>query len=160
MEVNMSNTGTNVVKILVRGTVGLLVLWCMLLLGLTGFTFTLAGGLVTALSWIPMVYPEIAQLRVYIDGVYVLVDPAIVVLLLAFIGIVFLTLGIAFIALTVTIGKKAVTWDKKIIAYMDRTLIPSSDNRLAQLERLAGLYDRGFISEEEFQQEKENLLAS
>ena len=156
----MPNTGTNVVKVLVRGMVGLIVLWCMLLLGVTGFTFTLAGGLITALSWIPIVYPEIAQLSVYIDGAYVLVDPAIVVLLVAFIGIVFLTLGVAFIVLTVTIGKKAVTWDKKIITYMNRTLVPYSDNRFVQLERLASLYDRGFISEEEFSKEKENLLAS
>ncbi|MCK5614339.1 hypothetical protein KAR91_71395, partial [Candidatus Pacearchaeota archaeon] len=121
MEVNMSDTGTNVVKLLVRGMVGLLVLWVMLLLGVTGFSLALAGGLVTALSWIPIVYPELAQLSVYIDGVNVLVKPAIIVVLLIFIGVVLLTLGFAFIALTVTIGKKAVVWDKKIIAYMSQT---------------------------------------
>ncbi len=160
MEVNMSNTGTNLVKLLVRGMVGLVILWTMLLLGLTGFTFALAGGLVTALSWIPVVYPEIAQLTVYIDGAYVLVDPVILVFLLVFIGIVFLTLGLAFIALTVTIGKKAVIWDKRIGGYIDKTFVPNSDSRLVQLERLASLQERGFISEEEFRQEKENLLAN
>jgi len=160
MEVNMSNTGTNIVKLIVRGMVGLLVLWTMLFLGLTGFTFALTGGLVTALSWIPVVYPEIAQLTVYIDGAYVLVDPLILVILLAFVGIVFLTLGLAFIALTVAIGRKAVIWDKKIRGYIESTFVPTSDSRLEQLERLASLQERGFISEEEFRQEKENLLTN
>ncbi len=160
MQVNMSNTGTSISKLIVRGIVGFLVLWMMLILGVTGFTFTLAGGLVTALSWIPIVYPELAQFSVYIDGGYVLVDPAIIVLLLAFVGIVLLTLGIALIVLTVTIGKKAVGWDKKIISYIDKKLIPTKNNRLAQLERLSNLYDRGFISEEEFQQEKSLLLSN
>jgi hypothetical protein len=159
MELNLTETSSKFVKLLLRGMAGLIVIWTMLILGVTGFTFSLVGGLTTILSWLPFVYPDLANLTVNIDGNFLTIDPVFLVLFLIFIGIVLLTLGIAFITLTVIIGKKAASWDRKIVSYLDRKIIPIENTRLAQLERLSKLYDLGFISEEEFQQEK-NLLFS
>lgn len=159
----MSDVGSGLVKLAYRGFGGFFVVLIMFIFGVTGASLALAGGLVTALCWIPLVYPELLDnVNIMMIGSTSLTSAdaglATVVLLAA--GLILLAVGFLFLAITFIIGKAAIVVDREVAHVVDKAFIPGKKDRLSQLERLANLRDQGFLTEEEFQREKGLLLGT
>ncbi|MHA2074329.1 MAG: hypothetical protein ACW97X_06905, partial [Candidatus Hodarchaeales archaeon] len=55
----MSDVGSGLVKLAYRGFGGFFIVLIMFVFGVVGISLALAGGLVTALCWVPLAYPEL-----------------------------------------------------------------------------------------------------
>ncbi len=155
----MSEVGSGLIKLAYRGVAGFIVLLLMFVLGVTGVALSFAGGVLIAVCWIPLAYPEI------LNDITILViagegtsDPVIVTAALLIAGIFILAIGFFFIVLTYFIGKGAIEVDKEISYAIDRAFMSSGKDRISQLERLATLRDNGVLTEQEFDQEKNLIL--
>ena len=158
----MSDVGSGLIKLAYRGVAGFFVLLFMFVFGVVGFALGLAGGLVTALCWIPLAFPEIlneVNIGIVINGQGTS-DPVFASLLLLLTGLILLAVGFFFIALTYMIGKGAIIVDKELAGFVDNAFSGSGKDRLSRLERLASLRDRGFLTDEEFEHEKGLILGS
>ena len=159
----MSDVGSGLVKLAYRGFGGFFVVLIMFIFGVTGASLALAGGLVTALCWIPLAYPELLDnINVMVGGSTPLTSAdaglATVVLLAA--GLILLAAGFLLLAITFLIGKAAIVADREVAHVVDRAFVPGNKDRLSQLERLANLREQGVLTEEEFQREKGLLLGT
>ncbi len=159
----MSDVGSGLVKLAYRGFAGFFVVLIMFIFGVVGISLALAGGLVTALCWLPLAYPEL------LDNVSIMVigstsltsaDSGLATVVLLAAGLILLAVGFLFLAITYIIGKAAIVVDREVAHVVDKAFIPGKKDRLSQLERLANLRDQGFLTEEEFQREKGLLLGT
>ena len=159
----MSDVGSGLVKLAYRGLAGFFVVLLMFVFGVVGVSLALAGGLVTALCWIPLAYPEL------LDNVNIMVigstsltsaDAGLATVALLAVGLILLAVGFLFLAITYIIGKAAIIVDKEVAHVVDRAFVPGNKDRLSQLERLANLREQGVLTEEEFQKEKGLLLGT
>jgi hypothetical protein len=159
----MSDVGSGLIKLAYRGFAGFFVILMMFIFGVVGISLALAGGLVVALCWIPIAYPEL------LDNVNIMVigstsltsaDAGLATIVLFVAGLILLAVGFLFLAITFVIGKAAIIVDKEVAQLVDKAFIPSDKDRLSRLERLANLQDRGILTEEEFQREKALLLGT
>ncbi len=156
----MSDVGSGLVKLAYRGFAGFFVVLLMFVFGVTGISLALAGGLVTALCWVPLAYPEILDnFSVVMVGSTSLTsaDAGLATLALLITGIILLAVGFLLLAITFIIGKAAIVVDKEVAHLVDRAFIPSKGDRLSQLERLSSLRGQGGLAEDEFLREKELL---
>ncbi|MHA1977044.1 MAG: SHOCT domain-containing protein [Candidatus Hodarchaeales archaeon] len=150
----------SIIKLGYRGIAGFFVGLFIFTLGVTGVALAFAGGVVLALSWIPLVYPEIVEYGT-IEGIgaqFLIDNPELVTPLLIVIGIILVGVGFLLLLLTYTLGKGAIIVDKEISSAIDRNF--SSKDRLSQLERLANLKERGILTEEQFEAERTRILSS
>ncbi len=157
----MSDVGSGLVKLAYRGFVGFFVVLIMFIFGVVGVSLALAGGLVTALCWVPLAYPEMLDnVNIMIGGSTSLTsaDAGLATLALFVVGLILLAVGFLLLAITFVIGKAAIVVDKEVSHLVDKAFIPSNKDRLSQLERLAALRDQGVLTEEEFQREKGLLI--
>ncbi|MFX1538506.1 MAG: SHOCT domain-containing protein [Promethearchaeota archaeon] len=153
----MSDVSSGLIKLAYRGIAGFFVLLFMFVFGAVGIALGFAGGLVTALSWIPLAYPEIlTQIPVITVGQHSVTDPVLAFLVVLLTGIILLAVGFFFLALTYMIGKGAIIVDKELASIVDKAF--SGKDRVARLERLAALRDRGVLTEKEFDREKALIL--
>ena len=155
----MSEVGSGLIKLAYRGVAGFIVLLLMFVLGVTGVALSFAGGILIAVCWIPLAYPEI------LNEVSILViagegtnDPVLATAALLIAGVFVLAIGFFFIVLTYFIGKGAIEVDKEISYAIDRAFMSSGKDRISQLERLAALRDSGVLTEQEFDNEKNLIL--
>ena len=153
----MSDVGSGLIKLAYRGVAGFVVLLLMFVVGVTGTALSFAGGIIIAISWIPLAYPEILS-EVHILGIagQGTTSPLIATAGLLVAGIVLMALGFLFLVFTYFIGKGAIQIDKQLSSTVDRTF--SGTDRISKLERLAALRERGIITESEFEREKERIL--
>lgn len=154
----MMSDGASVIKLGYRGIAGFFVGLFMFTLGITGGALAFSGGVVLALSWVPLVYPEIVEYGT-IEGTgaqFVIDNPELVTPLLIVIGIVLIGVGFLLLLLTYSIGKGAIIVDKEISSAIDRNF--RSKDRLSQLERLADLKERGILTNEQFEAERTRIL--
>ncbi|MCK4848715.1 MAG: SHOCT domain-containing protein [Candidatus Heimdallarchaeota archaeon] len=159
----MSDVGSGLVKLAYRGFAGFFVVLMMFVFGVVGASLALAGGLTTALCWVPMAYPELLDnVNLVVIGSTSLTsaDAGIATMALFIAGLILLAVGFLFLAITFIIGKAAIVVDKEVAHLVDRAFILSNRDRLSQLERLANLRDQGVLTEEEFQREKGLLLGT
>ncbi len=157
----MSDVSSGLVKLAYRGVAGFFVFLFMFIFGVVGFALGMAGGIVTALCWIPLAFPEILnEVNIVVIGGQGTSDPAIASLALLIAGLVLLAVGFFFLAMTYMIGKGAIIVDKELAGIVDNAFSGSGKDRLARLERLASLRDRGFLTDKEFEHEKELILGS
>lgn len=154
----MSELSSGLIKLAYRGIAGFFVLLIMFVFGVTGFALSLAGGLITALSWVPMAFPELLEREIIWAGTSPVTDPVLASLLLLFAGLILLAVGFLLLAVTFVIGKAAIVVDKELSHSIDRAFASAGRDRISRLERLAALRDRGVITPEEFKQEKANIL--
>ena len=157
----MSDVSSGLIKLAYRGVAGFFVLLFIFVFGVVGIALGFAGGLVTALSWIPLAYPEIlTQFSVIMVGEQSITDPVLASLVVLIAGLILLAVGFLFLALTYMIGKGAIIVDKELANIVDNAFSGSGKDRVARLERLAALRDRGVLTEKEFEQEKALILES
>ena len=159
----MSDVGSGLVKLAYRGLAGFFVLLFMFTFGVVGVSLALAGGLVTALCWIPLAYPEILDsVNIIVIGSTYLTsaDAGLATVALLAAGLILLAVGFLFLAITYMIGKAAIIVDREVAHVVDRAFVTSNKDRLSQLERLANLREQGALTEEEFRREKELLLGT
>jgi hypothetical protein len=159
----MSDVGSGLVKLAYRGFAGFFVILIMFIFGVVGGSLALAGGLVTALCWVPLAYPELldnVNIMVMMGPPITSADAGLATVTLLFAGLILLAVGFIFLAITFVIGKAAIVVDKEVAQIVDRAFIPSNTGRLSQLERLASLREQGVLTEEEFQREKGLLLGT
>ena len=153
----MSDVSSGLIKLAYRGVAGFFVLLFMFVFGVVGIALGFSGGLVTALSWIPLAYPEIlTQFPVIMMGEQSITDPVFASLLVLLTGIILLAVGFLFLALTYMIGKGAIIVDKELASIVDNAF--SGKDRIARIERLAALRDKGALTEKEFEREKALIL--
>ncbi|MFX1504760.1 MAG: SHOCT domain-containing protein [Promethearchaeota archaeon] len=153
----MSDVSSGLIKLAYRGVAGFFILLFMFVFGVVGIALGFSGGLVTALSWIPLAYPEIlTQFPVLMMGEQSITDPVLASLLVLIAGLILLAVGFLFLALTYMIGKGAIIVDKELANIVDNAF--SGKDRVARLERLAALRDRGILTEKEFEREKSLIL--
>ena len=153
----MSDVSSGLIKLAYRGVAGFFVFLFMFIFGAVGVALGFAGGLVTALSWIPLAYPEIlTDIPIIVIGEQSVTDPFIATLALLLAGLILLAVGFFFLAITYIIGKGAVIVDKELASIVDNAF--SGKDRVARLERLAALRDRGVLTEKEFEREKSLIL--
>lgn len=132
----------------------------MFVFGVTGFALSLAGGLATALCWVPIAFPDLLDAEIIWAGSAPVTDPALASLLILIVGLVLLAVGFFLLAITFVIGKAAIVVDKELSSSIDRAFATSGGDRISRLERLAALRDRGVITPEEFEREKAIILAT
>ncbi|MFX0123429.1 MAG: SHOCT domain-containing protein [Candidatus Hodarchaeota archaeon] len=157
----MSDVSSGLIKLAYRGIAGFFVLLLMFIFGVVGIALGFAGGLVTALSWLPLAYPEIlTEFPIIVVGEQSVTEPAIAFLALLITGLILLAVGFLLLAITYMIGKGAVIVDKELASIVDSAFSGSGKDRIARLERLAALRDRGVLTEKEFEREKESILES
>ncbi|MHA2173777.1 MAG: SHOCT domain-containing protein [Candidatus Hodarchaeales archaeon] len=155
----MSEVGSGLIKLAYRGVAGFIVLLLMFVLGVTGIALSFAGGVLIAVCWIPLAYPEILnEVNILVIAGNGTNDPVIATAALLIVGIFVLAIGFFFIVLTYFIGKGAIEVDKEISYAIDRAFMSSGKDRISQLERLAVLRDSGILTEAEFEQEKNLIL--
>lgn len=154
----MSEKGVQILKLVLRGLVGLIALYFVLILGLIGSAISLVGGLAILLCWLPLAYPDIVKTAFPINGELVTNDPIITVALIFIIGIICLSVGLVVLALDVALGKKAIYFDSALNRYISEKLAGTSRVRLSRLEKLGELYEKDVISKQEFDQEKSRIL--
>ncbi|MFX1284144.1 MAG: SHOCT domain-containing protein [Promethearchaeota archaeon] len=150
----MSEIGSGLVKLAYRGIAGFFIVLIMFVLGVTGFALSLAGGLITALCWVPIAFPELLENEIIMAGSVQITDPAFASLILLVVGLILLAVGFLLFAITYLIGKTAIVVDKELSRSIDRAFASSGSDRISRLERLAALRDRGVITPEEFEREK------
>ncbi|MFX0181671.1 MAG: SHOCT domain-containing protein [Candidatus Hodarchaeota archaeon] len=156
---DMSTVGSGLVKLAYRGLAGFVVVLVMFVLGVTGLAMSFAGGLVLALCWVPMAYPEILTVvDIFEVNNAAVTDPVVASLALLIAGVVLLAVGFLLLALTYIIGKGSIIIDKELSRFVDSAFTTSSKDRISRLERLASLRERGVLTEEEFEQEKALVL--
>ena len=160
----MSEVGPGtLIKLAYRGIAGFFVLLFMFITGVLGFTFSLAGGLITVLCWVPIAFPEVLSaipMTVNNNQAIFINNPELAAVVLLAIGIIFLMLGFFFLFLTFVIGKGSIIVDRELSHMVDRTFIPSGSTRVAQLEKLGDLLERGLITRAEFEEEKALILGT
>lgn len=159
----MSDVGSGLVKLAYRGFAGFFVVLMMFVFGVVGVSLALSGGLITALSWIPLAYPELLDnVDIFVIGSRSLTsaDAGLATVALLVAGLILLAVGFVFLVITFVIGKAAIVVDKEVAQIVDKAFIPSNKDRLSRLERLASLRDKGVLTDEEFQREKEFLLGA
>jgi len=155
----MSDVSSGLIKLAYRGVAGFFIILFIFVFGVVGVALGFSGGLVTALSWIPLAYPEIlTQFPIIMMGEQSITDPVLASLVVLIVGLILLAVGFLFLALTYMIGKGAIIVDKELASIVDKAF--SRKDRVEQLERLAALRDRGVLTEKEFQQEKALILES
>lgn len=155
----MSDVSSGLIKLAYRGVAGFFVLLFMFIFGAVGIALGFAGGLVTALCWIPLAYPEIlTEVPIMVIGNQSVTDPVIASLALLIAGLILLAVGFFFLAITYVIGKGAVIVDKELANIVDGAF--SGKDRIARLERLAALRDSGVLTDKEFEREKALILES
>ncbi len=148
----------SLIKLGYRGIGGFFVGLIMFTLGVTGFALALAGGIILALSWIPLVFPEVVN-SMTIEGVgaQIFIDnPGLVTPLLIVIGIILVAVGFLLLLLTYSMGKGAIIVDKEISSSIDRNF--RSKDRISQLERLGALKEKGILTQEQFEAERTKIL--
>jgi hypothetical protein len=153
----MSNSAS-LIKLGYRGIAGFFVGLILFVLGITGFALALSGGVILALSWIPLAFPDVVN-YIAIEGQGSEVffnNPQLLTPLLLLIGAVLLIVGFFLIILTYYLGKGAIIVDKEVSSSIDRNF--RSKDRISQLERLGSLYERGILTKEQFESEKDILL--
>ncbi|MFX0084657.1 MAG: SHOCT domain-containing protein [Candidatus Hodarchaeota archaeon] len=158
----MNDVGSGLIKLAYRGFAGFFIVLIMFIFGTVGISLALAGGLMVALCWIPLAYPEILEgLPVTLGNVVLSsADAGLATVAIFVAGLVLLAVGFFFLAITFIIGKAAIVVDKEVAQLVDRAFVPNHKDRLSQLERLAALRNQGVLNEEEFQREKEFLLGA
>ncbi len=158
----MSDVGSGLIKLAYRGFAGFFVILIMFIFGTVGISLALAGGLMVALCWIPIAYPEILESLPVTVGNVVLssADAGFATVVIFVVGLVLLAVGFFFLAITFIIGKAAIVVDKEVAQVVDRAFVPAQKDRLSQLERLAALRNQGILTDDEFQREKELLLGT
>ncbi len=155
----MSDVSSGLIKLAYRGVAGFFVLLFLFVFGVIGVAFSFSGGLIIALSWIPMVYPEIlAEFSILVIGSQSVTDPVLATLALLVVGVVLLAVGFIFVVITALIGKGAIIIDKEIATVVEKAF-DSGKDRISSLERLAVLRDKGVLTEKEFMLEKELILS-
>ncbi|MHA1978059.1 MAG: SHOCT domain-containing protein [Candidatus Hodarchaeales archaeon] len=153
----MSDVGSGLIKLAYRGVAGFVVLLLMFVVGVTGTVLSFAGGIIIAISWIPLAYPEIlTEVPILVIGTQGTTSPLIATAGLLLAGIVLMAIGFLFLVFTYFLGKGAIQVDKQLSSAVDRTF--SGTDRISKLERLAALRERGIITDSEFEQEKERIL--
>ncbi|MFX1538648.1 MAG: SHOCT domain-containing protein [Promethearchaeota archaeon] len=153
----MSDVSSGLIKLAYRGVAGFFVLLFMFVFGVVGIALGFSGGLVTALSWIPLAYPEIlTQFPIIMVGEQSITDPVLASLVVLIVGLILLAVGFFFLELTYMIGKGAIIVDKELASIVDNAF--SGKDRVTRLERLAALRDRGVLTEKEFEREKALIL--
>jgi hypothetical protein len=156
---DMSTVGSGLVKLAYRGLAGFLVVLIMFVFGVTGLAMSFAGGLVLALCWVPLAYPEILNVvDIFEVNSTVVTDPVLASLALLIAGLVLLAVGFLLLALTYVIGKGSIIIDKELSRFVDSAFATSNKDRISRLERLASLRERDILTEEEFEQEKALIL--
>ncbi|MFX0015752.1 MAG: SHOCT domain-containing protein [Promethearchaeota archaeon] len=158
----MSDVSSGLIKLAYRGVAGFFVLLFLFVFGIVGVALGFAGGLVTALSWIPLIYPEIlVDVPIMVIGNQTIIsDPVIASFILLITGLILLAVGFFFLAITYGIGKGAVIVDKELAGIVDKAFSGSGKDRLSRLERLAALRDSGVLTDKEFEHEKALILES
>ena len=157
----MSDVGSGLVKLAYRGLAGFFVVMFLFIFATVGVSLSLAGGLLVALCWIPLAYPEILEAEIITVGVpLTTADAGLAVLVIFLAGLILLVVGFFFLAITYAIAKAAIIVDKEVAQLVDKAFIPSNKDRLSRLERLAALRDQGVLTDEEFQREKGLLLGT
>lgn len=157
----MSDVSSGLVKLAYRGIVGFFVLLFLFIFGVIGIALGFAGGLIIALSWIPIAFPDIlTDVPIMVIGNQSVSDPVLASLVLLFVGCILLAVGFFFIALTYMIGKGAIIVDRELAGIVDKAFSGSGKDRLIRLERLAALRDSGVLSDKEFEYEKALILES
>ncbi|MFW9904260.1 MAG: SHOCT domain-containing protein [Candidatus Thorarchaeota archaeon] len=153
----MSDVSSGLIKLAYRGVAGFFVLLFIFVFGVVGVALGFSGGLITALFWIPLAYPEIlTQFPVIMVGEQSITDPVLASLVVLIVGLILLAVGFLFLALTYMIGKGAIIVDKELASIVDNAF--SGKDRVGRLERLAALRDRGVLTEKEFEHEKARIL--
>lgn len=160
---NSSSVWSDLVKLAYRGFAGFFVFLFMFTFGMIGLILSFAGALITVLSWIPLAYPEILDAVTTLDADGMVgfsvdtADPVLASLALLLAGLILLGVGVFFLACTYGIGKGALIVDKEVASIVDKAFSSDKD-RLTRLERLAALRDRGVLTDDEFEYEKELLV--
>jgi hypothetical protein len=155
----MSDVSSGFIKLAYRGIAGFFVVLFMFVFGAVGVALGFSGGLITALSWIPLAFPEIlTQFPVIMLGEQSVTDPVLASLVVLITGLILLAVGFLFLALTYMIGKGAIIVDKELASIVDKAF--SGKDRVERLERLAALREREFLTDKEFEQEKARILES
>lgn len=159
----MSEISSGLVKLAYRGIAGFFVLLIMFVIGVTGFSLALAGGLITAFCWVPMAFPELLEdIRFVVfdsaSGSVPITDPVVASAILLFVGLILLAVGFLLLAITFVMGKAAIVVDKELSRTVDRAFASGKSDRISRLERLAALLERGVITPEEFEREKALIL--
>ena len=149
----------SIIKLGYRGIGGFFVGMFLFTLGVTGGALAFSGGVILALCWIPLVYPEIVEYgTVEGTGAQFLIDnPELLTPLLIVIGIILVGVGFFLLLLTYSLGKGAIIVDKEISTAIDRNF--RSKDRLSQLERLANLKERDVLTQEQFESERTRILS-
>jgi hypothetical protein len=154
----MSEVG-GLIKLSYRGFLGFIVLLIMFVFGVTGSILSLAGGLLTSLSWTPLIYPEILENGWIWIGSVPVTDPVFTTVLVLATGMILLVVGFILLVLTYFIGKGAIIVDKGLARSVDRIFSRAGrGDRVSQLERLAVLLDRGMITPKEYEHEKTLII--
>ena len=149
------------IKLAYRGIAGFVAFLLLFTLGITGGALSFAGGLVTALSWLPLAFPELAAYAFVIDGEGIFVNnPELAAVVMFIVGLVLLAVGFMLLALTYFFGKAVLVVDKEISQMVDKTFVSTANDRISKLERLALLHERGLLSDEEFEREKQILFSN
>ena len=156
----MSEVGPGtLIKLAYRGLAGFFVLLFLFIFGVLGFTFSLAGGLITVLCWIPIAFPEVLDYTFVANNEPIFTsNPELATVALLTLGIIFLMIGFFFLFITFVIGKGSIVVDREISQMVDRTFTSSGNTRLSQLERLTALLEKGVITRDEFEEEKAIIL--
>lgn len=155
----MSDVGSGLIKLAYRGIAGFFVAMFLFIFASIGVSLTLAGVIMIAFCWIPLVFPELLDANaIVIITPVTSANPEIAVLALIIAGLVLLAVGFFFLAITYIIAKGAIIVDKEVAQLVDRAFIPSKKDRISRLERLAALHNQGVLTDEEFQKEKNLLL--
>ena len=106
----MSDVGSGLVKLAYRGLAGFFVVLLMFVFGVVGVSLALAGGLVTALCWIPLAYPELldnVNIMVICSNYLTSADAGLATVALLAVGLILLAVGFLFLAITYIIGKES-----------------------------------------------------
>ena len=159
---------SELVKITYKGVGGFFLFFILLTFGITGIILALAGGLIAALSWIPFVFPELLAETEIIFFTETITDPGLIFIVLLFTGFLLTLVGAIFIWLTVYIRRAADVIDEEISSAIDANLPTikeirtkeASDGRVHSIERLANLHEKGYLTKEEFDSEKQKVLLS
>jgi len=155
----LSEVSSGLVKLAYRGVAGFFVVLFLFTFGVVGIALSFAGGLVTALCWLPMAYPELlTNVDIIVVGSQSVTDPVIASVALFLAGLILLGAGFFSLAITYVMGKGAIIVDKEVAGIVDKAFAGSGKDRLSRLERLAALRDRGVLTDKEFELEKELIL--
>jgi len=157
----MSDISSGLIKLAYRGVAGFFILLLLFIFGVVGIALGFAGGLIIALCWIPLAYPEIlTEFNIVVIGGQGTTDPVVASLALLVAGLVLLAVGFLFLIITYLIGKGAIIVDKELANVIDSAFSGSGKDRIARLERLAALHNSGALSDKEFEHEKALILES